>query len=47
MTKADRLTLIVAAMLTGQTAPGEQLIRQVVLLAGVALKRIEESCNSK
>lgn len=42
MSRADRLTLIVAAMLTGQTAPGDQLIRQCVKLADFTLKRIEE-----
>jgi hypothetical protein len=41
MTTADRITLIVAAMLTGTTAPGDQLIAQVLMIAKVIAQKIE------
>jgi hypothetical protein len=37
----DKLTRIVAAMLTGVTAPGDALIKQVVTIAKVIVQRIE------
>jgi|HubBroStandDraft_6_1064221.scaffolds.fasta_scaffold196595_7 hypothetical protein len=40
--RTDRLTTLVAAMLTGETAPGDDLIAQVLMLARVILKKIEE-----
>lgn len=42
MTTTDRVTLLVAAMLTGQTSPGDELIKQCITLAGVAVRVIEE-----
>lgn len=41
MSHADRLTLLVAAMLTGETAPSDPIIEQVLLFAGVIAKKIE------
>ena len=42
MSERDRVTLLVAAMLTGQTTPGDDLIEQTVMLAGVIVRKIEE-----
>lgn len=46
MTRTDRMTLIVAAMLQGNTQPHDTLIAQCVKLADFTLKRIEEKCGS-
>ena len=43
MSDKDHVVLLVAAMLTGNTAPGDKQIAQTVLLARAVLKRIEEA----
>lgn len=49
MSRADRLTMLCAAMLQGQTCPGDKLMIQVLMLANAMLKKIEElePCSSK
>jgi len=43
MNQKDRVTLLVAAMLNGNTQPGDALIDQLLLLARAIAKKIEES----
>jgi hypothetical protein len=45
MTEADKLTILVAAMLTGNTNP-EQVIDQCVAFARVILKKIKEATDA-
>ena len=47
MSHTDRMTVLVAAMLTGQTAAGPKLIEQCIAIAADALRRIEEQCSSR
>lgn len=42
MTRQDRITLLVAAMLTGQTTPGDKLIDQCIMFAELITKKIED-----
>jgi hypothetical protein len=45
MSEKDQLTLLVAAMLTGNTNPGDEIIAQCVAFAKVAVKKISEAAH--
>lgn len=43
MSEADRVTMLVAGMLTGTTAPGDALVKQVIMLAKSIANKIAEA----